>query len=77
MAPPPLDPDQNSTTIDVDEEPGLKNLIFQVGPIAERSKSSNRGQGDPGSDPGRSRIFFSTFFLDGELSGSHIVCFYT
>ena len=35
--------------------------------IAERSKSSNRGRVDPGSNHGESR-FFSAFFQDGELS---------
>ena len=36
-------------------------------PIAERSKSSDSGRGDPGSNPGKGR-FFSAFFQDGELS---------
>ena len=39
----------------------------KAGPIAERSKSSDRGRGDPGSNPGGGRNF-STFFRDGELS---------
>ena len=40
---------------------------LDTGPIAERSKSSDRGRGDPGSNPGEGR-FFSAFFQDGELS---------
>ena len=36
-------------------------------PIAERSKSSDHGRGDPCSDPGEGR-FFSAFFQDGEQS---------
>ena len=36
-------------------------------PIAERSKLSDRGLGDPGSNPGEGR-FFSAFFQDGELN---------
>ena len=40
-----------------------------MGPIAERSKSSDLdcGRGDPSSNPGKGR-FFSAFFRDGELS---------
>ena len=47
----------------------------EAGPIAERSKSSDLdcGRGDPGSNPGEGMCFFR----DGELSGSHIVCFHT
>ena len=43
--------------------------------IAERSKSSDldSGQGDLGSNPGEGMCFF----WDGELSGSHTVCFHT
>ena len=38
-----------------------KKIISQAGPIAERSKSSDRGRGDPGSNPGGGRNFF--YFL--------------
>ena len=36
-----------------------------LGPIAERSKSSDRGRGDQCSNPGEGRFF--AFFQDGEL----------
>ena len=39
----------------------------EVGPIAERSKLSDRCRGDPGSNPSEGRLF-SAFFQDGELS---------
>ena len=45
-----------------------------VGPIAERSKSSNnldRGRGDPGSNPHEGNVFFK----DGELSENRIASF--
>ena len=44
-----------------------------MGPIAERSKSSDLvcGRGDPGSNPGEGRLF-SAFFQDGELSVTRI-----
>ena len=56
----------------------LKFAPYTAGPIAERSKSSDldRGRGDPGSKPGRGRIF-STFFRDGEQNIHHIVCVYS
>ena len=42
-------------------------MLIRAGPIAKRSKSSDRGRGDLGSNPGEGR-FFSAFFQDGELS---------
>ena len=35
--------------------------LVQVGPIAERSKSSDRGWGDLGSNPGGGRFFLLSF----------------
>ena len=53
----------NSTKI------GSQKITYKLlaGPIAEGSKSSDHGRGDPGSNPGEGR-FFSAFFQDGELS---------
>ena len=48
-------------------------IYKKVGPIVERSKSSDWdcGRGDLGSIPGEGR-FFSAFFQDGELSVTRI-----
>ena len=35
--------------------------IVVASPIAERSKSSDRGLGDPGSNPGEGRFFLLSF----------------
>ena len=45
----------------------FKVFLVRAGPIAKRSKLSDRGRGDLGSNPGEGR-FFSAFFQDGELS---------
>ena len=65
--------------VSISELKKYKAVIFsphKASPIAERSKSSDRGQGDPRSNPSGGRNF-SAFFRDGELSRSHIVCFNT
>ena len=52
-----------------------QSFNIKSGPIAKGSKLSDLdcGQGDLGSNPGKGMCFFP----DGELSGSHIACFYT
>ena len=45
----------------------LFQKCLKASPIAERSKLSDRGWGDRGSNLGEGR-FFSAFFQDGELS---------
>ena len=37
------------------------NIFFKAGPIAERSKSSDGGRGDPGSNPGGGSFFLLSF----------------
>ena len=55
---------------------GQKNIFFFFQAMIALSKMCVKdldcGQGDPGSNPGEGM----SFFLDGELSGSHIVCFH-
>ena len=37
-------------------------MCSKAGPIAERSKSSDRGRGDPGSSPGEGRYIYRLLF---------------
>ena len=47
--------------MNTDLGPVRATIRKKAGPIAERSKSSDYGRGDPGSNPGEGRFFLLSF----------------